>query len=292
MGTLFISIILLMRVVQVYFSKKTSTLFPTSFTGRMKYIAISNGISSLPALVLFVISMVGGGTADLQTVLIGLLSGVALACASLCGQLALQSGTVVMNIVFSTAGLIVPCIAGVFFFNEPMSVLQWCAIAVFIVASLLLASSSKQSNSKFSYKTVLLCIGSFLFNGATMLCQKWLTFTNPNANISLFSFATFAIPAIVATLIFSLGQMKGTKETLNNKIYLPILLLAVALFIINQLATAATNYVSSAVLFALINGGHTIIATIISAIFFKEKITVKSLCGLILGIGSLLIIKI
>jgi len=169
---------------------------------------------------------------------------------------------------------------------------QWVGIFVFIVASYLLAASAKNSYSNFSYKTVFLLVGSFLANGTTMLCQKMLTFTNPNGNISLFSLFSFAIPAIIFALSLPFGKKENKQEKLNSKIYLPILLLAIALFIINQFATAATKYVSSAVLFALINGGNTIIAAVIAAIFYREKPTWRSITGLVLGLASLMLVNI
>ena len=44
-------------------------------------------------------------------------------------------------------------------------------------------------------------------------------------------------------------------------------------------------------MFTFINGGNTIIAAVMAAIVFKEKLTVKSVLGIVLGIGALVIIK-
>ena len=45
-------------------------------------------------------------------------------------------------------------------------------------------------------------------------------------------------------------------------------------------------------MFPINDGGATIITAITAAIFFKEKLTVRSVCGLILGIGSLIVINL
>lgn len=155
-----------------------------------------------------------------------------------------------------------------------------------------------------------------------MLCQKTLTYVNPDADITLFSFFTFAVPAVVFALMLIPEKMRLEKaggkcaqcadggggkpsrefpgrssdkpsvlEKLDRAIYLPVLLLAIAVFIINQFATSATAYVSSAVLFSLINGGNTIIAAVIAAVCFKEKPTARSVAGLVLGLGALLVIN-
>ena len=291
MGVFYIGTILLLRVVQNYYGKKVSGIFPKTADGRMRYLTLSFGISSAFSALLLIASW-KNMRFDWTTVLLAAGSGFALVAAQLCSSLALQSGTMVINSVFGTAGLIVPCIFGMLFFEEPMSLWQWIGIAVFIGASWLLASSQKDTYSNFSWKTVLLLIGSFLSNGATMLCQKTLTYVNPDASITLFSFFTFAVPAVVFGLLLLAEKRDAEKERLDKQIYLPVLLLAIAVFIINQFATSATEYVSSAVLFSLINGGNTIIAAVIAAVCFRERPTARSVAGLILGLGALMVINI
>ena len=68
--------------------------------------------------------------------------------------------------------------------------------------------------------------------------------------------------------------------------------LAVAVFIINQLATLSTKLVSPVVLFTFINGGGTIISTLVAAVLYKERISIKSALGILLGITSLVLIKL
>lgn len=80
-------------------------------------------------------------------------------------------------------------------------------------------------------------------------------------------------------------------EVLSGKLFFFGAIGAAALFFVNQLATEATKLVPSAVLFTFINGGNTLIAAIIGAAVFKEKLGVKGVAGIIIGIASLIIIK-
>ena len=70
------------------------------------------------------------------------------------------------------------------------------------------------------------------------------------------------------------------------------LILAVAVFLINQLATISANLISPVILFAFINGGATIISALVGVLLFKEKLSVKGIIGIAIGIGSLILIKI
>lgn len=66
----------------------------------------------------------------------------------------------------------------------------WICIAVFLAAAYMLAGSAKDTNPKFSWKTVVLLVGTFVLNGVTMLCQKTVTYIDPDSSISLFSRGT------------------------------------------------------------------------------------------------------
>ena len=289
MGAFYIGTIMILRFVQSYFNKKVSSIFPGSAKARSKYVALSMGASAFFGIITL---MLGGfSKITLSCILLATASGLALAINKIISPLAMKNGTMVMSSVFSTAGLIVPCVAGIFFFDEPMSIWQWAGVAIFIFGAFFLASYSKNTCPTYSFKTVIYLFFVFLLNGITMLCQKLLTFLDENANVSMFSLLSFAIPAFIF-FILSLFQKDETNEKLNKKIYLPMLILATAVFIINQFATLATYYVSSVVLFTLINGGATVISFAVAAICFKEKPNFKSVLGLILTLGGIMLVNI
>ena len=77
-----------------------------------------------------------------------------------------------------------------------------------------------------------------------------------------------------------------------KKLFLYGIILSGILLVINQLATVAGRSVPSAVMFPIYDGGATIISAVTAAIFFKEKLTARSVCGLLLGIASLMIINL
>ncbi|MDY3927756.1 MAG: hypothetical protein SOZ34_00100, partial [Clostridia bacterium] len=200
-----------------------------------------------------------------------------------------------LSSLFSTAGLLVPCIAGIFIFNQPMSYGQWIGMALFFVAAYLLIGSSAKIYSGFSLKTFLLLIGAMLANGLTMLSQQMFTFFVPDGDVSVFSFLFLSFGIVgVLMLILACIPTKGEikiQYRLSNKLLILGAVSAVAVFIINQLTTLSTALVSPAILFAFINGGSTIIAAIVAAICFHEKLTLRSILGITIGVVSLIIIK-
>ena len=75
----------------------------------------------------------------------------------------------------------------------------------------------------------------------------------PDGSVSAYSFLTFLIPAL-ALGIFLAVPSKQPLKPLDRRLYLYGGLLAVAVFVINQLATLAASLVDSVVLFGFING--------------------------------------
>lgn len=57
-------------------------------------------------------------------------------------------------------------------------------------------------------------------------------------------------------------------------------------------SNASTAPVSPVVLFARVNGGGTIIATLVAAVLYREKLTPSSVAGVLPGIASLIGIKL
>lgn len=292
MVAIFLIIILVMRVLQSTFSKKVSMNIPAGIKPYIKYIGISKLLAAGFALITII--MEGGfGNANLEMLIISACSGIALAIGSLCGIKALQNGTLALSSMFSTAGLLVPCVLGIFVFDEPLSVMQMVCIAALLIGAWLLVDSSKKLYTDFSLKSGLYLTGSLLTNGIVMFCQKLFGELQPDGNVALFSMLTFLIPAAVLLCAIPFVGEKGKGENkLPKSVILYSVVLAFAVFIIQQFVTILTTKLSSAVLFTFVNGGATVVAAIVGAILYKEKITLKSALGVIIGVTAMICIKI
>ena len=292
-GTQCIIIILFVRVIQQYTSKRSSMLIPSSLYGNVKYFMLSKLFAAVFAMILLTVGN-EWTRIDLSTVLISTASGIMLVLGSVCGLYAIRSGTMALSSLFATAGLLVPCIAGIFLYGETMSLWQWLGVLLFFLSSYLLIGAGKRANGSFNIKTVLLLIGSLLSNGIVMLLQTVFSREVENGSVTAFSFLSFILPALI--LLVAMGGMKlknptACTERISKKLLLIMLLSSLALFIVNQLSTTATALVEPAILFTLINGGNTVIAAVMAAVLFKEKFTVRSAIGILLGVVALVIVK-
>ncbi len=288
----FIFIIMCMRVVQSVFNKKASLLIPDRIFSHILYVILSNLIASVFSLLTLITSHSFYGF-NSQTIIISLFSGMFLAISSICGLKALSCGTIVLNSIFATSGLIIPCILGAIFFNEPLTTIHIICILGVLLSAVLLISSSGDLTGGFNKKTLLYLLGSFFSNGMVMFCQKLFGVLQPNGNVSLFSMLTFLLPTLILSFAAFVYTAKANKKArLPKQLILCILFLAFAVFVIQQLVTLLTPLLHSAVLFTVVNGGATIIAYIVGAVMYKEKITFKSAVGVLLGLTALIVINI
>lgn len=293
MAELYISVILVFRVVQAVFSKRASNEVK-NLRMMLSYIAFAKAISAVLGLLLIIVAA-NGFKADLKTVVIAAFSGFMLFASSFCSVYAMKSGTISLSSMFSTAGMIIPVIAGAVLFDKPVGVIQLAGLGLFFVSAWLLIGSSREIYKGFSIKTLMLLIGSLVANGGTMLAQQMFTAYVPKGDVSVFSFLSFAIISLLSAVAYKAGWLKtgeAGEGKLSKKLIVCAVALAVAVFVINQLATISTTLVSPVILFTFINGGGTIISTVVAAIMYKERISAKSAAGIALGITSLVIIKL
>ena len=290
---IFLIIILLLRVPQNFSSKKTSGLV----TNSQSYFLYGTYSYTLAGLIAFVMLLFDGMSGfSLPAVGISALGAVSLAVSLFCSIEALKSGVMVLAAMAGSAGLLLPCIAGIFMFNEPMKPMQFIGIALLIFSGWLLIGYSKEQTGSFTPRTLLLLIGSMLSNGSVMLAQKMFSKYLPDTSVSIFSFLTFGLIGIgmfiglVPSLLSQSGRAKIA--AVPKPVFLYGTISSIILLAINQLATLAGRNVPSAIMFPINDGGATIITAITAAIFFKEKLTVRSVCGLIIGIGSLIVINL
>lgn len=287
-------IILLLRLPQNIFNKRSSGIVrgaPAYFAyGAYRYL-LSGGM----ALVLLLFAG-GFSGVSLKALAISAIGAVALGSNLFFGLEALKSGAMVLSSMAGSAGLLLPCVFGIFMFDEPMSLMQLFGILLLIFSGWLLIGYSKKLKGSFTPRTMLLLIGSMLSNGFTMVAQKMFSKYLPDVSVSVFSFLAFGLVGV--GMCVGLVPQLAKKEKREEIRKLPKALwfygagLSTILLIINQLATIAAKVIPSAIMFPINDGGATIITALTGAVVFKEKLTARSVAGLALGIASLIVINL
>ena len=108
---------------------------------------------------------------------------------------------------------------------------------------------------------------------------------------SMLNLLTYLVSALILGGMVLLPQ-KGEKVAIPwKKIVLPILLMSVCLFLNSYFKAFSTQYLPDAALYPIYQAGGLILSTVIGAVFFKERVTVRCVIGLALAFAAILLLK-
>ena len=184
-------------------------------------------------------------------------------------------------------GVVLPAVAGVFFFQEPLSALQWAGIVLFFFAAWLLTPQSSTTISVPFGKALPYLLANFLINGGLSLMSKFYAIVAVDANPALFSCGSYAIATVGFALLLLKVKEPQSGPAFPKKVYfiggaqggVCATIVFLMVFLANSIPIVILNTVPSAICIAG--------SVFIGGLFFKEKITTKHLLGAFLSVISI-----
>lgn len=198
--------------------------------------------------------------------------------------------------VFLMMGVIVPLLLSSAMFGETIHMNQWIGLAILFVAVLIMCSYNNSIKEKMSIGSVILLIICGAANGLTDFSQK-LYVRSVGGSAAVFNFYTYVFSAIVLLVVFGAIKIKdrsGANSEIDvmRKVGIYVLIMSICLFVNSYFKTKAAAILPSAKLYPLNQGASLILSSFMSMIFFKEKLTVKCIIGIILSFIGLLVINL
>lgn len=299
MGYLFISIALLCGVTKGFCGKKTSgTLVNTSDA------MMVNTVRMLACIVVgFAILAFGGDLASLaadpRLIAIAALSGIGTAAFTVTWLLSVRQGAYMMVDVFLLIGVVLPLLLCRFIYGESIVLIQWVGIAILMVAGYIMCTYNTSIKGKMSPRALVLLALCAISNGLTDFSQKMFTRELPGGNISTFNIYTYLFAGItlaVCCVCFRRTEKKTAELQPPKQVILPIVgyiaVMAICLFLNSYFKTLAARYLDAAEIYPLSQGGAVILSMAMSALFFKEKINLRCVVGVVLSFVALLLINL
>ena len=116
----------------------------------------------------------------------------------------------------------------------------------------------------------------------------------PDSSAAVFNFYTYIFAALVLAISFAATRKttESTEKADIKKIFGFILVMAICLFANSYFKTLAAGHLSAVLLYPLNQGCALILSAIMSAVLFKEKLTVKAVVGILTAFIGLLIINL
>lgn len=292
-GYVFLSIALLSGTVKGYCGKKLGT-----FALNQQSAVLLNMVRMALCIVFgFLIVLFGGNiTAAVPSgklLFISAVSGISASVMVVTWLLSVRKSAYMTVDAFLTLGSLVPIIACFVLFGEPISSKQWIGYTILIIAVFVMCSYNNSIKVKMDIPSLIVLVICGFSNGVTDFSQKWFIKEFSNMPATVFNLYTYAF-AGTSLAVFYLIMLKKEKpkfEEGSGFRYLYVLIMAVMLFANSLFKTKAAIFLDSVRLYPINQGMSLILASLVAAIFFKEKLTVKCIMGMSAAFIGLLIMN-
>ncbi|MBQ4071498.1 MAG: EamA family transporter [Clostridia bacterium] len=235
------------------------------------------------------------------TVLIGALNAVALFGYNYFIVKASQSGPYSILMMFSLAGgIILPIVAALIlgwdsWTSTPVILINVISIVAIIAAVYLVSGKSDASGDekqRVSLPFILSCLGLGVCNGVYgifLTLQQRTEEAGGEANRDEMVILTFLFAALISTVTSLIKNRKGFfatfRQTRISFLYLALTSIVFALAI--NLIVILIPQISTTVLYTLDNSSVLIMSVIASAVFFRERLSVKNIVGIVIMVCAL-----
>ena len=294
MGYLFLAIALAAGMTNGYCGKMTSG-YTATFRDAMQANLIRMGLCIVIGL--FVIFVQGAADYLLPTgklLAICALSGAANAMFVATWLICVRKSAYMMLDVFLMLGIAVPLFLGKLLFSEDILPLQWLGLAVLLCAVLLMCSYNNSIKEKLTLPALLLLLLCGTMSGTADFSQKLFVKVLPDVPVSVFNFYTYIFAALTLGGAFLLSgrHADDTPKPQLGKISIYIAIMALCLFLNTFFKTMAARHLDGILLYPLLQGGSLILASLMSAVLFREKLTGKAIAGIVSALSALIIINV
>lgn len=314
LGYLYVFITILAGLTKGFCGKKTS-----DYTKEFKDAAFINAVRMVLCFIIgFIVMIISGNLNDLilspTNFLIAALSGISTAVFVVTWLITVKSASYMLVDVVLTVSVLIPVVFSAIFFNESIHYFQIIGFALLVVSVIIMASYNNSiKTDKLNSKSIVILVICGLSQGLSLFSQKIYTNVNINPSVSSFNFYTYVFSAIILIAFYLITvftqKRKADASNLNNddigdntiktnpfktlkKIFIYVAIMACCLYVYSYFSTLASSALPATLQYPLTQGLNLTLSLLMSAIFFKEKITTKSVVSIALTFASLIMINL
>lgn len=244
------------------------------------------------SLVLLVWAAISGDLRmDGLTICYGMVYGAILFTFLLFKTFALAEGPVALTTLIGSCGFIIATGYSVMFLDEIITAAQIAGI-IGLIISLYLCVNVKKAEMKLSVKWAVLCIVYFIAGGAVGILYREFGTSSVAGNVNGMMFCA----SIVTSFLFALGGFCINWISQKPSPQIPatawkyVVAGATTGCIYIRINISLSNVIPNAVFFPVSNGALVMLSALVGWKFFGEKLTRTQVLGLVLGLGSIIVI--
>lgn len=238
----------------------------------------------------------GGFALSGKGFLVSALSAVFMSMFTVAWLYAYKSEAYIFLSIFTMMGSIVTALLGFAFYGDELKPTRIIGMVLLFAAVYVMSLYNKNIKGKMTTKGVItLIIGGL---GAALADFMQKVFTKESLGSPyVFNFYTYAL-AIAPQLIILYFLMRGkpkeeriSEGLLDRRHMLIFLVISAALYLNSTTKTLATGYIPATQLYPTLQGANLIASAILASILFREKITAKSIVGIVIALASVILMN-
>ena len=229
-----------------------------------------------------------------EMLFIGMISGISTSIFVVSWLLCVKRSAYMLLEVFVMLGVLIPLIGSNFFFEEEIKLTQWLGMLLLLAAVMMMCSYNNSVKSKITPSSLILLVVSGASCGIADFSQKCFMKLMPDASPMVFNLYTyiFAALTLIVAYLFSVSKGVQTEKATIKKIVVPIAIMAICLFMNSYFKTLAAKHLDAILLYPLNQGCALILSSLMAVFLFKEKLSIKAICGIVIAFIGLIVINL
>lgn len=230
---------------------------------------------------------------DICGLVFGILAGISISVFTITWLLAIKHGAFMLVSVAQMFGVIVTLFLSFVIFRENVFAPQLLGVILVVIAIFIMISYNNTTKGKLTKTASIYLFLCGLSSGLLDFSQKLFTHYS-DGSVALLNFITYVSAAIVLGayfVIFSKNDTTTEYKPLFKETFLVILGMSICLFLNSYFKALATNYLTATQIYPVYQAGGLILSALMSAIFFKEKITKRCITGMCIAFIAILLLK-
>ena len=247
----------------------------------------------------FIVAVIQVGFSGLELSLEGLLvcffSSIFMAMFCISWLYAYKSEAYVFLNIFTMLGSVITAVLGWAFYGDEIGLPRIIGFILLFVAVYIMSLYNKNIKGKMSVRGILTLIIGGVGVAFSDFMQKVYVKGSYGApcTFTFYTYALMIIPQLIILLLF-----KGSKKSVRNPDLLDkrhvflFFIISAALYLNVIMKTMAVGYIPSTQLYPTLQGANLILSAVLASVFFKEKMTAKSIVGILIAITAVIVMNL
>lgn len=297
-GYLYLGISLFAGLTKGFCGKKTSS----KITG-VKDAMLANVVRMIMCVIIgFCTVGVSEGLSQLKVqssvMWIAAMSGISTSVFVVTWLISVKNSAYMMLDVFLMFGTVIPIGASALLFGENIELNQIIGLVILFFAVYVMCSYNNSIKQKINFSSFAILVLCGVANGISDFSQKLFLNESTTSSGMVFNFYTYVFSGLFLIVFCIILMVRGSQGEDDNQIsklkyvFWYVVVMSVCLFLSSYFKILAAKYLPAYQIYPLNQGLAMIASTIMSVIFFKEKITIKCITGIVIAFIGLIFINV